>query len=305
MKRLALLTSLIFFTGLLVPIESFPWGEDGHILITQKAIGMLPEAMRPLFESNAAELARLSNVPDKEWKAKPEYKERNAWHYLDIDLFDYGYPFNDFPRDRQAADKLYKQKEKKAGYLPWTIEDFYRKLVEAFKKADGDAIIENAGLISHFAGDSTMPLHATRNYNGKFSGNLYYKVPWNAPEYVDKGIHQRFELGLLKHRLEDYMREIETTRDDLQPIDNVIEHAFAVIVDSYWHIDYLIYFDKVISKDLGITVELQSFQNHREAYYDLLDKHLGWLVVRQLKAGALYLGNLWFSAWQEAGRPQL
>ncbi len=301
MKRLISLTLLILSASLLISFEAFPWGSDAHALITQKAIEMLPDEIRPLFDANVEELARLSNVPDKEWKANPEYAYRNAWHYLDIDLFSYGYPFKDFPRDRQEAAKLYEQHEKEAGYLPWTMEDFYGKLVDAFKQNDKDAIIENAGLISHFAGDASMPLHATRNYNGKFSGNLYYRVDWGTPEYMDKGVHQRFELGLIAHRLEEYTREVETTREHLQPIDNVLEQTFSLVVDSIWHKDHIIYFDKVIARELDITKDIQSFKENRNAYYDLLDKHLGHLAIQRLQTGAIFLGNLWYSAWREAG----
>lgn len=296
-------TGLWLALCVLFPPESLPWGEQAHILITEKAVGMLPDEMRPLFEANREELARLSNVPDKEWKADPELKYRSAWHFLDIDLFDYGYPFDKFPRDREEAEKLYEEHGKEAGYLPWTIEDFYNDLVEAMREGDRAAIIENAGLISHFAGDATMPLHSTRNYNGQYSGNLYYRVEWNAPEYIDKGVHQRFELGLIREYLAKYTDETMASQRDLVHIDAVLDHAFDVIVDSKWHVDHIVYFDKVIGQELGLTGDLESFKSKRAEFYAMLDRHVGWLAKERLEKGAVLLASLWYSAWKEAGEP--
>lgn len=305
MRRVTFSIMLILSLLLLGSTNAFPWGADAHVLITQKAIQILPDEMAGLFNANVEELSRLCNVPDNEWKADPELANRSNWHFLDIDLFDYGYPFKDFPRDREAAKKLYEESDKEAGYLPWTVADYYTRLVEAFRLGDKAAIVESAGLMSHFAGDSTMPLHTTRNYNGKYSGNLYYRAEWDTPEYLDKGVHQRFELGLVTEYLEGFTREVEPTTEDLKVIENVLENAFSVILESYWYKEHVLYADKVVSKKLGITSDIETFKANRTEFYRQLSKHVGGLAVERLQTGAIYLGSLWYSAWLEAGKPSL
>ena len=307
-----LLTLLISF----FPDSAFPWGAEGHKLIVVKAVEVLPPEISPLFNARIPELKRLSVEPDelwkdpKQWAGHPEWKSRSSWHFLDLDLFHFRYPFDEFPRTRAGADSLYDRADAFmdgrgiAGYLPWTIEDFFYAIVHAWKEGDLDGVIRNSGLLSHFAGDASMPLHLTRNYKGQYSGNIIFKVRWGDKGYPDRSIHERFELSLVNLNISRYREAIRITDADRKPLGHPLSSAFDFILGSYFHLDRIIAADKIIMKSLNIhPQEKNTFDANRRTYYKALDEQVGLLAVERLEAGAVYLGNLWYSAWIEAGKP--
>jgi len=295
-----LLLSLTFF-----PLSSYPWGREGHIAITNKAIDALPSTIKAFFDLNRDELVRLSNVPDWEWKANPETRYTSSWHYLDIDKFDFRYPFKDFPRDKKELKKLYDERGE-AGYLPWTIADYYGKLVKALREIDLESVVYYAGIVSHFIGDSTMPLHCTRNYNGDFSGNYKFDVPYDSPDYAHRGVHQRFEIGLMERYLDKYKSKLQGRKIIVKRLpDDKLEYAFQMIVDSFYNVDQIIYFDKAAMKAFKIKYDLEDFKSKADKYYAYMDRHVGSLLVDRLAKASEFLASFWYSAWVEAGKPKL
>ena len=297
---------------------AFPWGSEGHKLITAKAVEVLPPELRPLYEARIADLKRLSVEPDEVWKdpkqqeQHPEWKTRSNWHFLDIDHFHFRYPFKEFPRTRAGADSLYAKADPlfdgrgAAGYLPWTIDDYYHAIVDAWKKGDTEAVLQNSGLLSHFAGDASMPLHAPRNYDGAYSGNIKYRLKWGDPGYPDRTVHERFELALVDMNLTRYRDSVRITDADRKPLTGILSGAFDFIVESYFQGDRIVAADKVIMERLNVlTEDKKPFDARRDEYYKALDEQVGPLAVQRLKAGAVYLGNLWTSAWVEAGKPAI
>jgi hypothetical protein len=297
--------ALILLWLFLLPLTSYPWGREGHVAITNKAIDILSGSLKELFDLNRDELIRLSNVPDWEWKENPDTRYTATWHYLDIDKFDFKYPFEDFPRDKAELKKLYEERGE-AGYLPWTIADYYVKLVRAFKKGDLESIIYYAGIVSHFIGDSTMPLHCTRNYNGAFSGNYKFAVPYDSPDYAHKGVHQRFEIGLMERYLEGYRAELNERKLSLSRLpEDKLEYAFQIIVESFYEVDQIIYFDKAAMRAFKIKPDLEEFKSKSDKYYAFMDRHVGSLLVERLSRASEFLASFWYSAWLEAGGPRL
>ncbi len=315
--KLRMIVLLTFVLSLCASSPALPWFDETHRLITVKAVEVLPPEIRPLYESRLKDLKRLCTEPDtlwkdpKQWEAHPEWKNRSNWHFLDLDHFHFRYPFKEFPRTRAGADSLYTRADSlyagrgNAGYLPWTIEDFYRAIVEAWKRGDLEAVIQNSGLLSHFAGDASMPLHATRNYDGLYSGNIKYKVTgrYSDPDYFDRSVHERFEGGLVDKNIARYGTSVKIAESDHKQITDILSGAFDFIVASYFHLDKIITADKVIMERLNVlTEDKKPFDARRDDYYKALDGQVGQLSVDRLRAGAVYLGNLWYSAWVEAGK---
>jgi len=92
------------------------WGFTAHRLVTAKAIPLLPPALRPLFEANAAYVVEHAIDPDL-WRGAGKAGE-GPNHFLDLDAFG-AFPFPDIPRKeaehlgRHGADAVEK------GRLPW------------------------------------------------------------------------------------------------------------------------------------------------------------------------------------------
>ena len=298
--------------------SAFAWGSEGHRLITAKALEVLPPDLASFYSPHLTQLKGLCVEPDElwkdpaQWKGHPEWKDRSNWHFLDMDHFHFQYPFTEFPRGRAEADSLYARADSlydghgNAGYLPWTIQDYYRALVNAWRVGDAEGVIRNSGLLSHFAGDASMPLHLTRNYKGQYTGNIVYRLARGSPASADRSIHERFEIALVEKNLARYEKAVRPSGADRRRYDDILSETFAFIVGSYFHQDKITSADKIIMERLRIlTQDKAQFDGHRDEYYRGLDRSLGGLAISRLRAGAVFLGDLWYSAWVEAGKPTL
>jgi hypothetical protein len=186
------------------------WDYEGHRLVNQLALASLPTNFPAFVFTPAARerIAFLSGEPDR-WRNTPDLPLRHfngPDHYLDIeDLAPMGvkpsslsplrYVFTAqlalareknpgaFPRIDAARDT--DQTKTLPGYLPWTITEYAGKLKSAFsylrelEQAGTTEEILNAqaniiylmGVMGHFVGDGSQPLHTTRHYNGWVGDN--------------------------------------------------------------------------------------------------------------------------------------
>ena len=105
--------------------------------------------------------------------------------------------------------------------LPYAIMENYDRLSCAFYdyRADNDnpanraKCIVYAGILSHFTGDCVMPLHTTRDYDGR---------PDKDGNWLQKGIHARIDAFPESHGLtaEEMARGLKAKK-----IDDVWEHV--------------------------------------------------------------------------------
>ena len=76
------------------------WGTNGHKLITDRAIDLLPQEIRPFFQKFRTTLVEHSIDPDT--YRTVGWTEEPPRHFLDMD--NYGpFPFKELPHDYQAA----------------------------------------------------------------------------------------------------------------------------------------------------------------------------------------------------------
>ena len=90
---------------LLVVLNAAPaaaWGFEAHRLVMDRAIALLPDALRPMFEKHRALVVERAIDPDT-WRTAG-FEQEPPNHFLDIDWSGYGkYPFTALPRDYTAA----------------------------------------------------------------------------------------------------------------------------------------------------------------------------------------------------------
>jgi hypothetical protein len=149
--------------------------------------------MPAFFRQASTELSEMAQEPDN-WKctAAPHLKAtEQPEHYLDLEYLD-GQPI---PRRRADILKHYFAKgidPSKAGFLPYAIEEGYERLLVAFtacrsqpdsKPAQQRAIMY-AGWVAHYCEDATMPLHCTKDFDGKLDA---------AGQMQQKGIHTKID----------------------------------------------------------------------------------------------------------------
>ena len=204
--------------------EAGAWGSSGHRMIGVAAIQALPVDLPPFLREaeSATAVGELSREPDRSrGSGKTHDSDRDPGHF--VDGGDDGkiagaVAFMALPPTRddyETALRAAGTSSWKMGYLPYSIIEDWQQLVKdfAYWRVDdagartvadpghkawlrGDAfrrqaqILVDIGLLSHFVGDGSMPLHTSVHYNGwgPFPNPNGYTlehvhVPWEG-EYV-------------------------------------------------------------------------------------------------------------------------
>lgn len=255
--------------------EAFSWGRNAHERMTRAACDALPEEIKAFFAAHRKQLAYHSNDPDR-WKSDDPV-ERSR-HYIDIDM--YGkYPFDELPRKYHAAiEKFGAETVKERGLAPWRIEEYANELSETMKSGNHEEIVQVAAALAHYVEDIHMPLHVVENYDGQFTNQ--------------KGVHGRFEIDMV----DEYASEIQLTLGEAEAIEDPLEHAFTIILDSYVYADNLLHSD--LRAKSGET-------EYGESYMERLFEFGGWIAEKRMSDAATATANYWYTAWLRAGKPEL
>jgi len=256
------------------------WWVEGHARVAEAAAAGLPKDMPPFFRAAAKQLGHLAGDPDR-WKnraAKHLSAAEAPDHYIDLE--DYGN--NELPADRwKAIELLYKLKQKpdKAGLLPWAIMENYDRLSCAFADYRRDKknpaiqakCIVYGGILSHFTGDCAMPLHTTRNYDGR---------PDKNGKMEQKGIHAKIDSFPEKHGItaEVMARDLKAAK-----IDDVWAHVIKTIKESHKLIDECYKLDKAGAFDKP-TAASRKF------------------ILARCRVAAQLTMDLWYTAWLRSAK---
>jgi hypothetical protein len=191
----------VLVAGLCVAGQAAAWGSSGHRMIGEAAIESLPPELPAFLRSRAAAVAvgEFSREPDRSrGSGKAHDSDRDPGHFIDGDetghvpgttlTLDALPPTRD---DYEATVRAAGESSWKLGYLPYSIVEDWQQLVKdlaywriddagarfthdaghkAWLQADlarreGQILID-IGLLSHFVGDGSMPLHVSIHYNG-------------------------------------------------------------------------------------------------------------------------------------------
>ncbi len=181
------------------------------------------------------------------------------------------------------------------GVLPFHLLQYYRKLVSAFEGRNLKSILRISAEIGHYIGDAHVPLHTTENYNGQFTDQ--------------NGIH-----GFWESRLPELFAD--ETYDffvgKAQYIEDPKSYFWDVVLNSHSHLDEVLAFEKSLSKSfaqdqqycfderLERTIQTQC-EPYARAYHNAMDG----MVEEQMRASILSIGSVWYSAWLDAGSPEI
>jgi len=274
-----------------------PWGFTGHEMAATAAVAVLPESMPQFFRDAADQLVYLNPEPDR-WRSRDLAGMDQAWsydHYIDMENVPAA--ALDAPDRFQFLAALYEagleNPVRDAGFLPFRMVEMYERLVtewrmwrrprdESHRAFIEARIINDAGILGHYATDASNPHHTTIHFNGWADG-----AP-NPEGYTsDRGFHSRFER---------FFVEAHVTQDDVNArvtgepesyagearaaVMRLIQASFAE-VETLYRLDQDIGFDP----DGELNPETRDFAADR------------------LAAGARMLSALWWSAWLESATP--
>jgi hypothetical protein len=205
------------------------------------------------------------------------------------------YPFDSLPRSWKDAAKKYSPDTLQAhGIVPWHIEVMMRKLTWAFKKNDLNMVLKYSAEIGHYVADAHVPLHTTENYNGQLTNQ--------------KGIH-----GFWESRLPElYSSSYDFLVGKAKYIESPIDLAWETVKASHAAVDSVLKFEAQLNErfrpDRKYAVEVRNgvtIKTYSEEYSQAYDKMIEGQVERRLRQSLIDVGSLWYTAWVNAGQPDL
>ena len=281
----ARMIAIILLGAVLIPAPLWAWGFEAHRIVNRGALEITPEPLRSFLMHYEGEIVAHAVDPDLWVEAKVLAP---AWtHFIDLDLLDNA-PFRNIPNSWNGALAKYgAQKLEKAGTLPWEIDRRERLMSEAMRRGAWDNAVREAAWIGHYAADSTMPLHATKDYRGEAAGNVVLKE--RGP---NRTAHQRIEVGLVQHSGRLY----ESVRGDPSKVGRraTLAEAWRSVHDGFALVAAALKADREAS-DIDPAFG--------RAFYEELERREGAAMRRQLARAQEMVASAWLTAWQEAGAP--
>jgi len=255
------------------------------------AVFTLPSEMMGFYKQHIEYISEHAVDPDKRRYA---VEEEAARHYIDIDHYG-AHPFDSVPVFWKAAVKKYTEDTLKAyGIVPWHIEKMVYRLTQAFKEENLDLILHYSADLGHYIGDAHVPLHTTENYNGQLTNQ--------------KGIHGFWESRIPELKSEGYDYWVGKAKYIEKPIFN----AWETVKASHSAVDSVLKFEAELNAKYSPDKKY-SFENrgasmmkvYSKEYTEDYDKMLNGMVERRMRQAIITVGSLWYTAWVNAGKPNL
>ncbi len=310
----------------LVAPRARAWDYEGHRVVNQLAVASLPEDFPAFVRAATAQerIAFLAGEPDR-WRNTQDLPLRHfngPDHYIDLEeLGLYGLKPEalpvfryDFVAELALARKAHPEKfhaiealknedhtRELVGFLPWAITENYGKLksgfsyLKAFEENGGTPeeianaqsnIIYIMGVMGHYVGDSSQPLHTTIHHHGWIGENPHhYSTNGRIHAWIDGGFFNKIggaNLAELKSKLHP-AHLVSIQGRNAQP-EEMFQATMLFIIEQQKLVEPL-------------------YQMEREGKLsgdgDTVKEGAAFLGGQLVKAGQ-QLGDIWFSAWKQA-----
>lgn len=282
------LVLLVVFGIATVP---FPirWGEAGHTMAGRAAGTNLPEAMPAFFRSSAEQLGWLNYEPDR-WRENEMVEANEAFrydHYVDLEVI---------PAEiRSARDRFeylsalqrtgMQRPSRDAGLLVYRIIELEQRLTIGFTnwRRTSDArerawleqrILQDAGILGHYATDAANPHHTTIHHNG------WAENAANPEGYTtDRTFHWRFEGEFVQTHV-TFDEVVARVRPDVTHFRDIRAAVWDFVLASHGRLTELYRLEK--QEAFGGGTQGSAHEQ---------------FALERLAAGAEFLRSLWWTAW--------
>jgi hypothetical protein len=257
----------------LTAMAALGWGTIGHYFINTKAVDNLPPAMAQFINSRAYFGLHASDADNRKGTDPTEGPK----HFIDIDW----YPdFQSLGANPDSLRAIYGASLVSAhGILPWATVQTYDSLVAALRREDYTRADSVAADLGHYVGDGHQPLHVALNYDGQLTGN--------------DGIHSRYETTMINA----YASQLTVTPVPAVYVSNRFAYVMAYLLVSHSLVDSILIADNGAKSVSGWN----GSGSPPSAYTAELWSETRSLTLRVMQAATVSLGDLWYSAWFDAG----
>ncbi len=267
------------------------WGFFGHKRINRIAVFTLPPEMLGFYKENIEFITEHAVDPDKRRYAVEGEAQR---HYIDIDHYGEN-AFDSVPRKWDDAVAKFTEDTLQAyGIVPWHILVMKYRLQKAFESKNIDLILKYSAEIGHYIGDAHVPLHTTENYNGQLTGQ--------------KGIHGLWESRIVELNAEDYDYFVGKALY----VEKVQDFAWEAVEESNAAVDSVLSMEKELTakfpSDQKYSYEQRGqvlVQVYSKEFCDAYQEMMNGMVERRMRDAIIAVGSIWYTAWVDAGQPDL
>lgn len=331
LQKSAAPAALLLAASLFTINSARAWDYEGHRVVNQLALAALPTNFPAFVRAPAAaeRVAFLGGEPDR-WRNQGDGRNptddivlshfSGPDHYLDLEqLADYGLTAEtvptlryDFAAKLALARAAHPEKfppidplknndhtRELVGFAPWAITEYCGKLrsgfsyLKAFQDYGGtpeeianaqENLIYIMGVMGHFVGDCAQPLHVTQHHHGWVGENPRgYATNASIHAWIDGGFFKKTG-GVQAAPLVKRIRPAKIANDPTKR-DDLFRQVLAYLMETHKLVEPLYQLDK----DKKLSPESPTASEGRE------------FLDAQLVRGGQMLGDLWFSAWQQAG----
>ena len=293
-KFLSATTTVAFSAYVIFSFSS--WGFSPHRELHAVAITALPSPVFDFYKSHQHELMMRAVDADKR---KHAVKDEAAKHYIDLDHYIDGIS----PCGWFEACELYSEDTLQSrGILPWNIERVYKQLVIEMSNCgsqDSSAatlkrVLKLSSDLGHYIGDAHVPLHTTSNYNGQLTGQT--------------GIHALWETHVYETSRPNWTGE----KIEAVYIEDIRSWVWSRLMSSHSKVHEVLYMERAVReregapdgwgyRTRGRTLSLIPTPEFCKEYND----SLGGMVEERFYMAAEGIASVWYSAWVDAGAPDL
>ena len=263
-----------------------------HRTVHQLAVYQLPKPMQSFFYSNMNYLVEHSVRPDLR---RNQDSTEASKHFIDLEAFGDSAAWK-MPFKWEAAVKTYSRDTLlEYGYVPYQIMVIKNRLTEAFRSGNRDSILFYATDLGHYIGDANVPLHTSLNYDGQLTNQ--------------KGLHSLWESTVPELEIEHYMlyngHKAKYISNPEQAIWDCIRRSHQLLPDVFGK---EIEASKVFVDSTKFRMQVRrgrEVKSFSPAFAKEYSKLLGKTINDQLKNSAAMIADFWYTAWTDAGKPDL
>jgi len=198
-------------------------------------------------------------------------------------------------RKEQPKAAFYREYLSQHGVLPWNLSRMQRQLTDAFRQRDSRRILKLTSDMGHYIGDAHVPLHTCSNYNGQKTEQHGIHGFWESripelfaddsydyfvgkPEYVERTDDWFWQIAFDSNKLVDSVLGLEKSLRRTFPLD------------------------RQMCPDMRSGVmSVMPCRDFAAAYQDAMNG----MVERRMKAAIHAVSSAWYTAWADAGEPDL
>jgi hypothetical protein len=196
---------------------------------------------------------------------------------------------------KDAVKKYGKDSLLKCGYVPYHVIAMKEKLTAAFRSGNKDSILFYAIDLGHYISDAHVPLHVTENYDGQLTNQ--------------KGLHSLWESMVPEIEIQKYdlrgRHKAKYLKHPERSIWKAIRQSHKLLPDVFGA-------EKEVTKSFTETEKFRvqmrngrEYKSYTSAFAKAYSARLGETINKQLIRSANLLADFWYTAWVDAGCPNL